>query len=114
MVNSKQKGKRNELAWAHILRDAGFKDARRGQQYRGSEDSPDVICAELSWFHFEVKSGKRINIWQALDQAWADKGKEELPVVAAHKDREAWVVSMYAEDWLNIVKLIGCQSPKNT
>ena len=75
MVNSKQKGKRNELAWAHILRDAGFKDARRGQQYRGSEDSPDVICAELSWFHFEVKSGKRINIWQALDQAWADKGK---------------------------------------
>ena len=112
MVNSKQKGKRNELAWAHILRDAGFKDARRGQQYRGAEDSPDVICQELSWFHFEVKSGKRINIWQALDQAWADKGKEELPVVAAHKDREAWVVSMYAEDWLNIVKLIGCQSPK--
>jgi hypothetical protein len=104
-INSKRKGKANELAWAHILRAAGFKDARRGQQYRGSEDSPDVICKELALFHQEVKSGKNINIWSALDQAWRDKGLEELPIVAAHKDRKPWIVAMLADDWLTLVKL---------
>tara|TARA_B100001939_G_C16913343_1_gene605693 strand:- start:445 stop:789 length:345 start_codon:yes stop_codon:yes gene_type:complete len=110
-VNSKRKGKVNEQAWANILKGAGFKDARRGQQHRGSPESPDVICSELAWFHFEVKSGKQINIWRALEQAERDKGQEELSVVAAHKDRERWVVSMYADEWLEVVKSMGCLSP---
>lgn len=104
-INSKRKGKTNELAWVHILRAAGFTSARRGQQYRGSEDSPDVICKELALFHQEVKSGKNINIWSALEQAVRDKGLEELPIVAAHKDHKPWTVTMLADDWLTLIKL---------
>ena len=111
-INSKKKGKVNELAWVHQLKAAGFETARRGQQFKGSEDSPDVICPELHNLHFEVKSGQRINIWRALEQASADKGVEELAVVAAHLDRQPWVVVQYAEDWLNNIKLLyksdGC------
>ncbi len=104
-VNSKQKGKRNELEWVKLLKAAGFKDARRGQQFKGTEDSPDVICPELIDIHFEVKSGKAINIWKALEQAMEDKGSEEMPIVAAHKDHKPWVVCMLAEDWIKLVKL---------
>ncbi len=28
--------------------------ARRGQQFSGSPDSPDVVCDSLPWMHFEV------------------------------------------------------------
>jgi hypothetical protein len=39
-VDSKRKGKRGELEFAAVLRAEGFQ-ARRGQQFSGSPDSPD-------------------------------------------------------------------------
>ena len=41
MTNSRRKGKEGELEVARILRDHGY-DSRRGVQYSGSPDSPDV------------------------------------------------------------------------
>ena len=102
-INSKAKGKRNELAWVHLLKAAGYPSARRGQQFKGTEDSPDIICPELDMIHFECKSGSRIDIWKTLKQAHNDKAQEELAVVAAHKDREPWIVCMTAEDWFKII-----------
>lgn len=104
-INSKAKGKRNELAWVHLLKAAGYPSARRGQQFKGTEDSPDCLCSELNMLHFECKSGSRIDIWKALKQAQSDKAQEELAVVAAHKDREPWIVAMTADDWFKLVKL---------
>jgi Holliday junction resolvase len=53
-LNSNQKGKRGEREAAAFLTDEGF-PARRGQQFAGGTDSPDVVCESLSGLHFEVK-----------------------------------------------------------
>jgi Holliday junction resolvase len=72
-MNSREKGKRGERQWRDELRANGYM-ARRGQQFAGSPDSPDVVCDELSWLHFEVKAVERLNIEDAMDQARRDCG----------------------------------------
>lgn len=57
MINSRQKGKRGERLWRDQLREQGF-TARRGQQYAGGIESPDVICEELSIFIKKLSSWK--------------------------------------------------------
>ena len=37
-----------------MFREAGF-EARRGQQFSGGADSPDVIVPALPDFHWEIK-----------------------------------------------------------
>ena len=51
-MNSKDKGKRGERMAAAKFREHGF-DARRGVQYSGGPDSPDVVGPE--GLHIEVK-----------------------------------------------------------
>jgi hypothetical protein len=70
-MNSREKGKRGERQWRDELRARGYA-ARRGQQFSGSPESPDVICDDLNWIHFEVKAVERLNIEDAMDQARRD------------------------------------------
>src|ERR1051325_5388987 len=70
-MNSREKGKRGERQWRDELRANGFA-ARRGQQFSGGAESPDVICEALAQFHFEVKAGGRLNIEEAMEQARRD------------------------------------------
>src|SRR6476619_427503 len=72
-MNSRQKGKRGERQWRDELRANGY-DARRGQQFSGSPDSPDVVCDALPWIHFEVKAVEKLNIEDAMEQARRDCG----------------------------------------
>ena len=79
-MNSRNKGKRGERQWRDELRSHGYQ-ARRGQQFSGSPDSPDVVCDGLPWIHFEVKAVERLNIEQAMEQARRDArraGKSEV------------------------------------
>jgi hypothetical protein len=77
-MNSRDKGKRGERQWRDELRANGYM-ARRGQQFSGSPDSPDVVCDQLRWIHFEVKAVERLNIEDAMEQARRDAqgGKRE-------------------------------------
>ena len=72
-MNSREKGKRGERQWRDELRANGY-CARRGQQFAGSAESPDVVCDELPWIHFEVKAVERLNVQDAMDQARHDCG----------------------------------------
>src|SRR4051812_17526596 len=72
-MNSREKGKRGERQWRDELRAHGYA-ARRGQQFSGSPDSPDVVCDALAWIHFEVKAVERLNIEDAMEQARRDCG----------------------------------------
>ena len=47
-MNSRQKGKVGEREFAALLRVQGF-DARRGVQFCGGVDSPDVVSDALAW-----------------------------------------------------------------
>lgn len=54
-INSRAKGKRGELQLAHKLTELGY-PAERGQQRKGGEDSPDVICDRLRERGWKVTS----------------------------------------------------------
>lgn len=81
-MDSREKGKRGERQWRDELRANGYA-ARRGQQFCGSPDSPDVVCDQLRWIHFEVKSVERLRVHDAMDQACRECGGK-VPILA-HK-----------------------------
>lgn len=99
-MNSRQKGKRGELEWAHFLTDKGY-PARRGVQFSGSPDSPDVVCGQLSGFHFEVKRREAGNPFPWLKQAISECGGK-TPVVAHRRNDEEWMIIMRADDFLKL------------
>jgi len=86
-----------------MLREAGFLKAFRGQQYCGAAGNADVVCPELPWAHFEVKGVQNLNVLNAMKQAVSDAGTK-TPVVAHKKNGEPWLVTMLADDWLELVK----------
>jgi hypothetical protein len=126
-MNSREKGKRGERQWRDELRANGY-GARRGQQFSGSSDSPDVVCDGLPWIHFEVKAVERLNIEEAMEQARRDCRKkaledargetgqaafrlgaaseegEKVPVVAHRRRFRAWLVTMEAETFFRVLR----------
>ena len=95
-INSCAKGKRGERAWRDFLRSVGV-SARRGRQFSGSPDSPDVVSDD--GFHWEVKWVQNLNIHKAIEQSVGDAGKDKLPAVAFKKNSTGWMVAMRAEDF---------------
>lgn len=114
-MNSREKGKRGERQWRDELRANGY-DARRGQQFSGSPDSPDVICDALAWAHFEVKAVERLNIEDAIAQARRDAGAK-VPFVAHKRNFCGWLVTMDAAAFFRLVRgdfasPVMCTSPQ--
>ncbi len=101
-MNSREKGKRGERQWRDELRAEGFA-ARRGQQFSGSPDSPDVISEDLPWIHFEVKAVERLNVEDAMDQARRDSGGK-VPIVAHRRSFRPWLVTMTAEAFFKFLR----------
>ena len=101
-MNSKEKGARGERQWRDELRANGYA-ARRGQQFSGSPDSPDVVCPALPWLHFEVKAVERLNIEDAMEQARRDAGAK-IPVVAHRRSFRPWLVTMDAETFFQFLR----------
>jgi Holliday junction resolvase len=112
-MNSNQKGKRGEREFAKFLSDRGY-PARRGVQYSGGEDSPDVVCDRLSYIHLEVKRTERFTLYPYLAQAINDSGPTKTPVVAHRKSREEWVCILRAEDLLIMAEKAKAYDTLNT
>lgn len=102
-VNSREKGKRGERAWRDELRAAGYVKARRGQQFCGGGDSPDVVCPELERYHFEVKFTQALNVGKAMEQARRDCG-QKTPIVAHKRSFEPWLVTMGSETFFTLLR----------
>jgi hypothetical protein len=83
---SKNKGKVGERELASELRRLFGVDARRGQQYSGGADSPDVVV-DLP-IHCEVKRSERLSLYPAVKQAVRDAGEGKVPVVFHRQNRE--------------------------
>lgn len=116
-INSRRKGKEGELELAALLRFHGY-DARRGQQFAGGKDSPDVICDPLKDFHFEVKRKQTTDIYGWLAQASRDANGKKIPVVMHRKDRKDWVAILPAGLFLQLLHRAGympdelsCEAP---
>ena len=100
-INSRRKGATAEREFAELLRSHGYA-ARRGVQYQGSPDSPDVICKELP-IHWEVKRTKRLSVYKAIEQAVNDSPKGKWRVVAHRADREDWLAILPMEDFMDLI-----------
>ena len=101
-MNSRQKGKRGELEAAKMLAAEGF-PARRGQQFSGGEDSPDIVCEALPALHFEVKRVERGNPYDWVAQAKCDAGSK-YPVVLHRRNDHGWLAIMPAYAFFQIVR----------
>ena len=99
---SREKGKRGERQLAAALREYGY-HARRGVQYQGGKDSPDVTG--LPGIHIEVKYTERLSLYDALAQAKRDSGGGELPAVFHRRNNCGWVTVMALEDWRELYRL---------
>ena len=86
---SRNKGKVGERELAHELTRVLGVSARRGVQFRGSPDSPDVI-ADIPGVHIECKRTERFRLYEALEQAVEDAGAN-VPVVLHRQNRQPWV-----------------------
>lgn len=104
-MNSRQKGKRGEREWAQVLRELFGLDARRGVQYQGSSNSPDVVG---SWkgTHPEVKRVENLNLDEAIQQAVRDAGLGNVPYVAHRKNNCPWLVTVRVDDLLTFVRSV--------
>lgn len=101
-INSRQKGKRGELELASILRELGFQNVRRSQQYAGMHGDADLVGLEK--IHVEVKRNEHLNVQDAVDQSVRDAREGELPAVFHRKNDCPWLVTMKLEDWIEIYK----------
>jgi hypothetical protein len=101
-INSRDKGKRGELELAAYLRDAGYAGAKRGQQFKGSPDSPDV--AGLPGHHVECKRVEALQLYPALAQACRDASAVSIPLVVHRKNDQEWVAILKLDDYLSLVQ----------
>ena len=108
-MNSRTKGKRGEREFASLLREHGF-DARRGQQFAGGAESPDVVSDALAWLHVEVKRVQNLNLTDACGQAEGDCGRgapagHKKPWIVAHRRNHApWLITMRAELFFRLLR----------
>ena len=104
-VNSRAKGKREELALAKVFREHGY-EARRGQQYCGANGDADVVG--LPYTHVECKHVQHLNIFDAMAQSVRDAKDGEIPIVCHKKNYTDWLVTMKIEDWFKLYREWEC------
>ena len=99
---NRRKGASWEREVARLLR-LIWPDAKRGLQTRGgTKEVPDV---EGTPFYLELKRGVRCNIKAALEQA-ASSSDGRPPVAVTKEDAKRPIVSMYIEDWFNLLAAV--------
>ena len=101
-MNNRQKGIRGELELRDFLRRFNIQ-ARRGQQYAGGGNSPDVIT-DLADIHFECKRMERSQPYEWMAQAMGDCPLGSIPVVAHRQNDREWIAILRLEDFIKIVQ----------
>jgi hypothetical protein len=105
MVHSKNKGSSFERTVRDLLVDRGY-SANRGQQFKGTPDSPDVECKGLGWIHIECKAVEAVNPYKFYEQACEDASKEQVPLVVFKRNRKPIMALMSAEDLLDLIECL--------
>lgn len=102
-----KKGKEAEREFARAINNVGKFNARRGVQYAGGPDSPDIVCDGPLFF--EVKRRERLDLSGSIAQAVRDSGypnSGRTPVVASRKNREGWLLTVRIEDVVDFSRAI--------
>ena len=98
-INSRNKGRKGELEAAHLLQKYGY-EARRTAQVCG-KDQADV--EGVDGLHIEVKRQETVSIEKWLQQSERDaEYTGGVPIVLHRRNREAWKVTLRADDFFKI------------
>src|ERR1700691_2287240 len=103
-ISARRKGKDGELEIAEFLRERGFPHARRGQQFSGRGDSPDVVG--VPGVHVEVKRVEKGNLYDWMAQAKRDAKAGNIPVVMHRRSRQDWVAILPLYQFLKMVRAV--------
>lgn len=101
---SRQKGKRGEREFAAFLCSLGV-EARRGVQFHGGPDSPDVVSSLP--VHWEVKRVERLDLHGSLKQAVDEAAPGKMPVVAHRKNNGDWIAVLNMKDLIPLIVRAG-------
>lgn len=94
--SQREKGKRGERQAAKALADVTGLEARRGVQYQGGPDSPDIDVSNLYGMHWEVKYQERESVRLWMEQAQRDAG-DLVPVLLHRRNNKPWLVTIPLE-----------------
>lgn len=103
---SRQKGKRGERQCAaemNALLGAGV-NARRGIQFKGGNDSPDVAIDAA--IHIEAKRVEALQLYPALEQATRDAPAGKTPVVWHCRNRQESVLIVHTKNALDFARAL--------
>jgi len=101
-MNSKAKGARGERMLAALLTAAGF-PARRGQQFHGGSESPDIICPALARWHWEAKFTEHCRLDDWLKQVEADSnGKPSI--IAWKRSHNPWLAVVKLDTLIDLIR----------
>lgn len=109
---SRQKGKRGEREAAAELGALLGCEARRGVQYQGGPDSPDVVLKGLG-IHVECKRVERLDLYGAIKQAKDDAG-DDVPIVWHRRNNEESVCIVQTSDLVRLAReVVASQDHRN-
>lgn len=104
-MNSRDKGKRGEREAAKVLADVLGCQAKRGVQYQGGTDSPDVVHT-IPDMHIEVKRCERVQIHQWMEQSVRDAGGS-VPTVLHRKNGTEWLLTLRLIDAPRLAQILA-------
>jgi hypothetical protein len=102
---SKRKGKVGERQAAAELGQLLGCGARRGVQYQGGPESPDVVLDGVP-IHVEAKRTERLALWPAIDQACSDAPIGSVPVVWHRPNRRDSVLIVRTLDIVRLAEAV--------
>lgn len=107
---SRQKGKRGEREAAAELGALLGCTARRGVQYQGGPESPDVVLEGVN-IHVEAKRVEALNLYAAVEQAKKDAPPGHVPIVWHRKNGRESVVIVETSRLVDLAReVVKCNS----
>ena len=102
---SRRKGAAGEREAAEKLNEVLGTRFRRGRQYCGGPESPD-LAGDLPGLHLEVKRVEALRLYPSLEQARRDAATDEVPAVMHRMNKKPWVVIVYADDLIRLLDVV--------
>lgn len=103
-ATERRKGAAAEREVVHILRDAGWRDARRTSDGREQRARGDIANGPQA-VHIEVKRQERLNVPKALRQVEADANPLDLPVLVHRPSGQDWCATLPLDELLALLRL---------
>ena len=103
-ATERRKGADAEREIVRMLKDRGWKDARRTSDGREQHARGDIAHGPVG-FHIEIKRHERLNVPKALRQIENDANKLDVPLLIHRPSRQEWMATLPLGELLALIQL---------